>query len=142
MKTIAGFVVTLFLLAFAFTSRMLGLPQPPPDISYKLISPKAGEVLYTGQTFRVEWESSISVVGHLPAYCEMELWLSLDGGRTFIRQITPSMDPRATFFNWIVPNMPTNSALLEICYGGEPFYPDALMPQTASPFVIRDSGVQ
>ena len=140
MKTLAGFVVTLFLLAFTFAPRMLGFPQPPPNISYTLISPTVGQVLYTGQTFRVEWRASSLSIKCVE--CEMELWLSLDGGRTYVMQITPSMDPRATFFNWIVPNMPTNLALLEIRYGGEPFYPDALMPQTASPFVIASSGGQ
>jgi len=142
MKTIAGFVVTLFLLAFAFTSQMFAIPPgPPPDVSFTLISPKAGQVLYTGQKVRVEWETS-TLNSVNCTQCEMELWLSLDGGRTYIMQITPSMDPNTKFFYWIVPNMPTNSAVLDIRYGAEPVYPDGYHPQTASPFVIRDSGVQ
>jgi hypothetical protein len=74
--------------------------------------------------------------------CEMELWLSLDGGKTDVMAITPSMDPRATFFYWTVPNTPTNSAVIDIRFGGEPFYPDGFHRQTASPFVIVDSGGQ
>ena len=52
MKT-RGFVVTLFLLAFAFApSRLLALPAPPPPLSFTLISPKAGQVLYLGRSSR------------------------------------------------------------------------------------------
>ena len=31
MKTLAGFTVTLFLIAFAFAPRMFAIPQPPPN---------------------------------------------------------------------------------------------------------------
>ena len=141
MKALSGFVVTLFLLAFAFTpSRMMGLPPPPPSYFPTLISPTAGQVLHPGQTFRVEWQNSIPNKGGYPSYCEIELWLSLDGGWTWAFQITPSMDPNATFFNWAVPNTPTNSALLDVRFGGEPFYPETHHAQTASLFVIASGG--
>jgi hypothetical protein len=39
-------------------------------------------------------------------------------------------------FLLIVPNTPTNSALLDIRFGGEPFYPETYHTQTGSPFVI------
>ena len=92
MKTLAGFTVTFFLLAFALTpSRMFAMPAPPPNASFTLISPKAGQVLYPGQKVRVEWETS-SLGSMNCTDCEMELWLSLDGGRTYVMQITPSMD--------------------------------------------------
>jgi hypothetical protein len=140
MKTSARFVVTLFLIAFAFApSRMFAMPAPPPNMSFTLISPKAGQVLYPGQKVKVEWETS-SMNSINCTDCEMELWLSLDGGRTYIMQITPSMDPRTTFFYWIVPNTPTNSAVIDIRFGAEPFYPDDFHPQTASPFVITGGG--
>ena len=141
MKTLAGFTVTLFLIAFAFAPRMFAIPQPPPNVSFKLISPAAGQILHSGQKVRVEWETfSMNSVNCTD--CEMELWLSLDGGKTDVIEITPSMDPSATFFYWIVPNTPTNSAVIDIRFGGEPFYPDGYHRQTASPFVIADSGVQ
>jgi hypothetical protein len=137
MKTLAGLIVTLFLLTFAFTpSRMLALPPPPPSFSVTLISPTAGQVLYAGQKVRVEWQTSIPNPIRWPSCEEMELWLSLDGGYTYAMQITPSMDPRTTFFYWIVPNTPTNSALLDIRFGCEPFYPETHNTQTSSPFVI------
>ena len=140
MKTRAGFVVTLFLLAFAFAPRMLGLPAPPPSFSVRLISPTAGQVLYAGQKVRVEWQTLSPNPINWPSCEEMELWISLDGGRTYTMPITPSMDPRTTFFYWIVPNTPTNSALLDIRFGCEPFYPETYNTQTSSPFVIAPTG--
>jgi hypothetical protein len=141
MKALSGFVVTLFLLAFAFTpSRMMGLPPPPPNYSPILISPTAGQVLYTGQTFRVAWQNSNPIQGGYPAYCEIELWLSLDNGWTWAFQITPSMDPNTKFVYWVVPNTPTTAALLDIRFGGEPWYPETHHAQTGSPFVIKSSG--
>lgn len=142
MKTLAGFAVTLFLLAFTFApAPILGFPPPPPNVSYTLISPTAGQVLYPGQKVRVEWESSMLYSVNCTD-CEMELWLSLDGGKTDIMEITPSMDPRTTFFYWIVPNTPTNSAVIDIRFGAEPFYPDGYHRQTASPFVIVNTSGQ
>ena len=143
MKTVAGFVVTLFLLAFVFApSRTLALPPPPPSFSPILISPTAGQVLYAGQKVRVQWEDSIPNQVTYPAWCEIELWLSLDGGRTFTMRITPSMDPNTRFFYWIVPNTPTNSALLDIRFGCEPSYPETFHSQTGSPFVIASASGQ
>jgi len=138
---IRGFIVALFLLTFTVTPAwLLGMPAPPPPYNPVLISPKAGQVLYPGQTVRVEWKNSIPTQVTYPAWCEIELWLSLDGGRTWAFQITPSMDPNTRFFYWVVPNTPTTSALLDIRYGGEPFYPDTVHTQNASPFVIASTG--
>jgi hypothetical protein len=66
----------------------------------------------------------------------MEIFLSLDGGRTFPAVITPLLDPRAKFFYWIVPNLPTNAAVLDIRFGCEGWYPESYAPQPASTFVI------
>jgi hypothetical protein len=135
-----GFVLILFLVAFTFPPAwMSGMPAPPPAISATLMSPKAGEVLYPGERVRVEWKTSIPNPIQLESW-EMELWLSLDGGRTYTMRITPSMDPKTTFFYWIVPNTPTNSALIDIRFGCEPFYPETYHAQTASPFVIANGG--
>ena len=143
MKKLAGFVVTLVLLVFTFApSRMLGTPPPPPSFSPTLISPTAGQVLYPGQKIKVEWTTSMPNPIKWPSYCEIELWLSLDGGRTYTMRITPSMDPNTRFFYWTVPNTPTNSALLDIRFGGEPFYPETYHTQTGSPFVIANAVAQ
>ena len=143
MKTLPGFVVTLFLLASAFApSRMFALPPPPPSFSATLTSPTAGQVLYPGQRIRVEWQTSSPFSVRYPSYCEIELWLSLDGGNTYTMQITPSMDPNTRFFYWTVPNTPTNSALLDIRFGCEPFYPESFNAQTSSPFAIAKTATQ
>ena len=138
----AGFVVMLFLVAFAFApSRMLGIILPPPPLfSPHLISPTAGQVLYSGQTVRVEWDSTTLNKISYPTYCEIELYLSLDGGTTFTMRITQSMDPNTRFFYWTVPNTPTNSAVLDIRFGCEPFYPETYHIQSGSPFVISAGG--
>ena len=140
MKT-RGFVATLFLLGFAFVpSQLWGLLPPPPDFSPTLISPKAGQVLYPGQIVRVEWKTSVR--NTYPPYCEIEAWLSLDGGGTYTLSISQSADPNITFFYWTVPNTPTNQAVLDIRFGCEPAYPETFHPQTASPFVIGNAGGQ
>jgi len=66
----------------------------------------------------------------------MELLLSLDGGTTWNSYITTQLDPKTRYFDWIVPNTPTNAAVLDIRFGCEVFYPESRSPQTASPFVI------
>jgi hypothetical protein len=136
VKTLAGFVVTMFVLGFGFAPSMFAPPVPPPAPSFTLLSPKAGQVLNPGENVRVEWKTSIPNPIKWPSYCELELWLSLDGGGTYPVRITPSTDPRITFFYWTVPNTPTNGAVLDIRFGCEPISPEAYSPQTASPFVI------
>ena len=93
MKT-PGFVVMLCLVAFAISPDKLNAEQPA-GYSAKLISPTLGQVLYAGQQVRVEWKSMLPNVRYV-AWCEMEVWLSLDGGRTFPMCITPILDPKAT----------------------------------------------
>jgi len=139
---IRGYVATFFLLAFAFApSRLLGIPTPPPNYFPTLISPGAGQILYPGQRVRVEWQTSIPNP-KWPSYCELELWLSLDGGSSWTLQMTPSLDPNTTFFYWTVPNTPTTAAVVEIRFGCEPGYPETFHPQTASPFVITNASGQ
>jgi hypothetical protein len=129
------FFAALFLLAFAFVpSPLWALPPPPPLYTPTLISPVAGQVLYSGQIVRVEWKPTIQYTW--PSWCELELWLSLDGGRTYTLPITPSLDPNTRFFYWTVPNTPTNAAVLQIRFGCEPVRPEGFYPQTTSAFVI------
>ena len=74
--------------------------------------------------------------------CEMEVWLSLDGGGTFPMCITPILDPKATQFDWTVPNMPSNAAVLDIRFGCDGWYPESYSPQSASTFVIAQRAGQ
>jgi hypothetical protein len=72
----------------------------------------------------------------------MEVFLSLDGGRTFPLCISVSFDPNTKFFYWTVPNTPTNAAVLDVRFGCEMFYPESHSPQPASTFVIAQTAGQ
>ena len=103
--------------------------------SAELISPVAGQVLHPGQVVRVQWRSRLPHVDF--GACEVEVWLSLDGGRTFSAWISPWLDPKGpTYFDWTVPNWPTRAAVLDIRFGCEPGYPESYAQQPASTFVI------
>lgn len=128
------FLVILFLLAFAFAPAKVNAQG---TYSAKLISPKLGQVLHHGQRFRIEWTAKLP---GMDGVCEMELWLSLDGGRTFTPPvITPVVVPNTRgYYDWTVPNTPTNAAVIDIRFGCEaPYYPETPSPQPASTFVIR-----
>jgi len=105
--------------------------------SAKLISPRLGQVLYPGQHFRIEWNATLPKTN--AGGCEMEIWLSLDGGRTFQTCITPVITPNAKYYDWTVPNTPTNAAVLDIRFGCEFYYPESYSPQPASTFVISQT---
>ena len=138
MKT-RGWIVGSFAVAFSMASQFVNTSNAANGYSARLISPTAGQVLYTGQKVRVEWRSILPPI-NLGA-CEMEVWLSLDGGRTFTVLISPWMDPKAQYFYWTVPNIPTRQAVLDIRFGCEPGYPESYAPQPASMFTIAESGV-
>ena len=135
---IRGIMSTLFAVALSFAPQFVNTSSADPGkYSAQLITPTAGQILYPGQRVRVEWTHTLPNVNL--AGCEEEVWLSLDGGRTFTACITPILDPKATFFYWTVPNMPTNAAVLDIRFGGEGSYPECFAPQTASTFVISQT---
>ena len=129
------------LLATVFAVALIAAPQLVTTASAgggtysaRLISPTLGQVLHPGQQIRVEWKTVLPNT-NLGA-CEMEVWLSVDGGRTFPMWISPWLNPKATYFDWTVPNMPTNAAVLDVRFGCEPGYPETYSPQPASTFVI------
>ena len=76
-------------MAFAFGFSMSSLADSGVYAA-KLISPRPKQVLYPSQKIKIEWKSvllHINLTG-----CEMELFLSLDGDRTFTMCITPILD--------------------------------------------------
>jgi hypothetical protein len=131
---IRGFIVTILAVALIFAPQFVNTSNAAGTYSARLISPAAGQVLHPGQNVKVQWTSALPHID-LTA-CEMEVWLSLDGGRTFTMCITPILDPRAQFFYWTVPNIPTNAAVMDIRFGCEGWYPESYAPQPASTFVI------
>jgi hypothetical protein len=48
---------------------------------------------------------------------ELEIMLSLDGGRTYDVRVSPELDPRANVWRWRVPNLPTSDARLRLRLG-------------------------
>jgi len=131
---------TLLVVAFALAPQLFNtsagvFAASGGTYSAKLISPRLGQVVYPGQQVRVEWTAAFPDMRNLYG-CEMELWLSLDGGRTWATCITPTILPNTRYYNWIVPNMPTNAAVLDIRFGCEFYYPESYSPQPASTFVI------
>ena len=145
MKT-RGFVVTLFVVAFAFAPQLLKTSTAAPDgngsYAAKLVSPQAGDVVFPGQNVRVEWEALFPKLNVPLSWCEAEIRLSLDGGVTFPFILTPiQFDPNNSIrsFDWTVPNTPTASAVLDIRFGCEQFYPETPSVQSASSFVIGQS---
>jgi hypothetical protein len=136
MKT-QRFIITLFALTFAFAPQLFRTASAEPrgpKYSAQLISPIAGEVLVPGQVVRVEWTSVLPKVVDL-SWCETEIRLSLDGGTTFT-WITGERDPRVKYFDWTVPNTPTNAAVLDIHFGCLGYYPETESLQVRSAFVI------
>jgi hypothetical protein len=101
----------------------------------KLISPRAGEVLVPGQVVRVAWTANFPDVDL--TMCETEVLLSLDGGKTTYMLLTEQRNPKVQYFDWIVPNAPTNTAVLNIRFGCLNIYPETPSLQIQSAFVIR-----
>jgi hypothetical protein len=100
----------------------------------KLVSPRAGEVLTPGQQVTIKWEPTIPDVDL--TWCEVEIYLSIDGGKSNVMRLTPQLDPGATYYNWTVPNLPTNAAVLDIHFGCETSFPESPSVQRQSTFVI------
>ena len=138
MKT-PRLIILLSLVAFAVAPAKLNA-QESNGYSASLISPTLGQVLYPGEQFRIEWTASLPKTN--ARRCEMELRLSLDGGRTFSTWITTEMPPNTRSFEWTVPNTPTNAAVLDINFGCEFYYPESFSPQPASTFVIAKTSGQ
>jgi hypothetical protein len=107
------------------------------NYSAKLISPKPGEVLVPGQVVRIQWKADFPHVDL--TMCEMEVFLSLDGGRTIYMRLIESRNPTLQYFDWTVPNTPTNEAVLDIRFGCLNIYPETPSLQVRSAFVIGPS---
>ncbi len=130
------FVFIVIAVALGVAPLLVNTSKAAGGYSARLISPTLGQVLYPGQQIKVEWQAILPKTE--AGGCEMELWLSLDGGRTFTACITPHIDPNSKSFDWTVPNLPSNAAVLDIRFGCEWYYPETYAPQPASTFVISN----
>ena len=122
-------------LALAPQSPLTVLARPGPgNYSATLISPKPGQVLLPGQVVRIQWKADFPNVDL--SMCETEVLLSLDGGKTIYMRLTESRNPQIEYFDWIVPNTPTNDAVLDIRFGCLNIYPETRSVQIRSAFAI------
>ena len=114
----------------------------PAELVRAIKAVHAGEVVFPGQKVRIVWEASLPKLPVDLSWCEAEIYLSLDGGRSFPVIITPvHLDPinRILSFDWSVGNTPTAAAVLDIRFGCEQYFPETRSVQTASSFVIGQS---
>ena len=68
-----------------------------------------------GQVVRIAWKADFPDVDL--SMCETEVLLSLDGGRTIYMMLTEQRNPKVQYFDWTVPNTPTNAAVLDFASG-------------------------
>lgn len=108
--------------------------QDKRQYSARLISPRSGEVLHPGQVVRIQWTANFPHVDL--SYCEAEVFLSLDGGKTVYMRLTEQRNPEVQYFDWTVPNTPTSQAALDIRFGCLNLYPETSSVQLKSLFTI------
>jgi len=134
------FTLALLALAFTFAPQSPGTAFAQADksrYSAKLISPRPGEILKSGQVVRVQWTAGFPNVDL--SMCETEVLLSLDGGKTIYMMLTEQRNPRIQYFDWTVPNTPTDQAVLDIRFGCLNIYPETPSLQVRSTFVITST---
>lgn len=134
---VRAIIILVFALAVGLSVQFASASKADPGYSARQISPRPGQVVYPGQVVKVEWTAKLPNVNLNP--CEAEVFLSLDGGNTYIAQISPWLDAKTRSFYWTVPNRPTNQAVLNIRFGCELIYPESYSPQVESMFVIASS---
>lgn len=100
----------------------------------RLTSPQPGQVVSPGQVVRIAWIANFPGVDL--SYCETEVLLSLDGGKTIYGRLTESRNPAVQYFDWTVPNTPTSQAVLDIRFGCLNLYPETPSLQLKSTFAI------
>ena len=130
-------ILALLALTFALApqSPKTAFAQPnKKKYSAHLISPRPGQVLIPGQLVRISWTADFPDVDL--SMCETEVLLSLDGGRTIYMLLTEQRNPNVQYLDWIVPNAPTNTAVLDIRFGCLNLYPETRSLQLQSAFVI------
>jgi hypothetical protein len=133
-------ILALLALTFALAPQLPGTAFAQADgkkYSAKLISPRAGQVLIPGQVVRIQWTANFPNVDL--TMCETEVLLSLDGGKTIYMLLTEQRNPKVQYFDWTVPNAPTNAAVLDIRFGCLNIYPETSSLQVQSAFVISPS---
>ena len=103
--------------------------------SAKLLAPRPGQTVTAGQVVRVQWTANFPGVDL--SMCETEVLLSIDGGKTIYMMLTEQRNPRVQYFDWTVPNVSTDQAVLDIRFGCLNMYPETSSLQLRSTFAIK-----
>jgi len=90
---------------------MLAALRPAEATPARVRTPTAGAAVVVGSVVEVSWTPLP------PEAKEMELYLSLDGGRSYPLRLTPQLPPGLTTLLWRVPNLPTPAARLRLRVG-------------------------
>ena len=113
MPRLLAFPAALSGLVFAALASTAAAAPSPAGARFR--SPAAGAVLEPGASVSVAWEELELSAGE----AEMELLLSLDGGRSFPVRLTRDLSPGTASLSWRVPALPARSARLAIRAGGD-----------------------
>ncbi len=120
-KALTKFLTLVIMLLLVATTGVLAQSsgqQSMPKPKVGLLLPKAGEAFSPGQKIKITWKVDLPPKIDL-SWCEQEIFLSIDGGKTFQYRITPELSPTLRFYEWTVPNLPTEQAVLDIRFGSE-----------------------
>jgi hypothetical protein len=99
----------------------------------RLLEPDPGARLEAGATVSVSWTAGLAARTDVE---EMELVLSLDGGRSFPLRVTRTLSPEARSFSWRVPSLPTAHARLALRSGREGEEDSETIRMTSGEFAI------
>jgi len=98
------------------------------QVQTRLLSPAPGAVLHPGDVVVVSWAV---LAPRLPAGCEQELMLSLDGGRTNTIRMSRMLSPLLRKLPWTVPDVESRAAVIDLRFGcdGSVIEPPVDVPQ-------------
>lgn len=82
----------------------------PPTAT--MTSPRNGEVFLPGDQVTIAWDVKAGSV----SFCEQELYLLVNGGKQWVR-LTRELGDDVRQFEWTVPDIPTENAMIEISLG-------------------------
>lgn len=104
-------------------------------------NPVKGQVVHPGDQVEIRWDYTVTPSGN-QAWCEQEIYLSLDGGVTNDRRLTLALDPAVRHYMWTVPDVASDRAVLDIHYGCETtnFPHEVPNIQKSAPFRIVKEG--
>lgn len=124
------FVLAVMLCAGLYT-------QANAQVIARLVSPQPGAIVTPGQEITISWDVTINPIPGkrgqppiIPTYGEQEVFASFDGGNTY-ELITPELGASQRSFNWVVPNLPGKSVILDIRCGRGVIGPEYFNRQAA-----------